>query len=119
MNTSTDDPIIPAFNTPEHKFNIGLAARDIPLKNTKMVWGFNTNYKWVDGFTFEGSPQFTGFIPAYGLLDAQVNLTVPKINSTIKIGASNLLDNQIFQTYGGPTIGRLAYASVLYEFRKN
>jgi outer membrane receptor protein involved in Fe transport len=119
LNTTTDDPIIPAYNTPEHKFNIGIAARDIPLGSTDMVWGFNTNYKWVEGFTFEGSPQFTGFIPSYGLLDAQVNVTVPKINSTIKIGASNLLDNRIFQTYGGPTIGRLAYASILYEFRKN
>ncbi len=120
LNTTTDDPIIPAFNTPEHKYNVGFAARDIPLGQGRRAIpvGFNTNYKWVDGFLFEGSPQFTGFIPAYGLLDAQVNARFDKIDTTLKIGASNLLDNQVFQTYGGPRIGRLAYASLLYEFKK-
>jgi len=29
--------------------------------------------------------------------------------------ASNLLDNRVYQTYGGPFIGRLAYFSVLVE----
>ncbi len=120
LNTQTDDPIIPAFNTPEHKFNVGIAARDIPIQlfGAEQSFGFNTNYKWVDGFLFEGSPQFTGLIPAYGLLDAQINLKIDKIDSTIKIGASNILNNQVFQTYGGPRVGRLAYASILYEFRK-
>lgn len=120
LNTNTDDPIIPAFNTPEHKYNLGLAARDIPLRlgKSELPVGFNANYKWVDGFLFEGSPQFTGFIPAYGLLDAQANVNFPEMHTTLKVGASNLLDNQVFQTYGGPRVGRLAYASLLYEFRR-
>ena len=25
--------------------------------------GFNVNYKWVEGFIYEGSPQFTGSVP--------------------------------------------------------
>jgi len=120
LNTETDDPIIPAFNTPEHKYNLGLAGRDIPVKlfGKEQAIGFNVNYKWIDGFIFEGSPQFTGFIPSYGLLDAQVNLRVPNLHSTLKIGASNLLDNQVFTTYGGPRIGRLAYASITYDFKQ-
>ena len=119
LNTATDDPIIPAFNTPAHKYNLGVAARDLPLRgeSSGAVGGFNVNYKWVQGFLFEGSPQFTGFIPSYGLLDAQVNVTVDKIDTTFKIGASNLLDNQVFQTYGGPVVGRLAYASALFNLR--
>ncbi|MEL6140756.1 MAG: TonB-dependent receptor, partial [Bacteroidota bacterium] len=32
LNTETDDPIIPAFNTPEHKYNLGFSGRDVPLK---------------------------------------------------------------------------------------
>jgi len=117
LNTAAVDPIVPAFNTPEHKFNIGVSGRDIKLwkKNTL---GFTVNYKWIDTFTFEGSPQFTGLIPSYELLDAQVNVTLPKINSTIKLGASNLLNNKQFQTYGGPRIGRMAYLSLVYEFQK-
>ncbi|NNE30149.1 MAG: TonB-dependent receptor, partial [Saprospiraceae bacterium] len=116
-----DDPIIPAFNTPEHKYNLGISGRNIPLNwgnfPAKKL-GFNMNYKWVQGFLFEGSPQFTGFIEDYGLLDAQINFDFSKINTILKIGASNVLDNKVFQTYGGPRIGRLGYISLLYEFEK-
>lgn len=121
LNTETDDPIIPAFNTPEHKYNFGLAGRNIPIKIGGLSipnFGFNINYKWIDTFIFEGSPQFTGLIPSYALLDAQINWHSKKINTTFKIGASNILNRQTFQTYGGPRIGRLAYLSVLYEFKK-
>lgn len=121
LNTQTDDPIIPAFNTPENKFNLGFAARDIRLtvfgKKVSNL-GFNVNYKWIDQFVFEGSPQFTGFIPQYDLLDAQVNWFAPKLKTTLKLGASNILNNKVFQTYGGPRIGRLAYFSLLYEWAK-
>lgn len=119
LNTNTDDPIIPAFNTPEHKYNIGLSGRDLEINlggaQIKGI-GFNVNYKWIQGFQFEGSPQFTGFIPTYDLLDAQVNKLFPKINTTLKIGATNLLNNETFQTYGGPRIGRLAYISITYDW---
>ncbi|MEP7269360.1 MAG: TonB-dependent receptor [Saprospiraceae bacterium] len=117
-----DDPIIPAFNTPEHKYNLSLSGRDIPLRLGSMRvndFGFNINYKWVQSFTFEGSPQFTGFIPSYDLLDAQINWRLRPLNTTIKLGASNLLNNKIFQAYGGPRIGRLAYVSLVYELKKN
>ncbi|MEM8583868.1 MAG: TonB-dependent receptor [Bacteroidota bacterium] len=121
LNTQTEDPIIPAFNTPEHKYNIGISGRDVPLSFGNVIvndFGFSVAYKWVDGFIFEGSPQFTGFVDAYGLLDAQINFTARKINTTIKIGASNILDNQVFQVYGGPNIGRLAYISATYNWEK-
>ncbi len=117
-----DDPIIPAFNTPEHKYNLGVSGRDLPVNigaNKTNSLGFNVNYKWIKGFVFEGSPQFTGSINDYALLDAQINLNVKKINTTFKLGASNLLNNKTFQTYGGPRIGRLAYLSLLYEWKKN
>jgi len=114
-----DDPIIPAFNTPEHKYNIGVNARDLNtdfgifrLRN----WGFGVNYKWVDTFVFEGSPQFTGIVPSYYMIDAAVSANFKKINTTFKIGASNLTDNRVFTVYGGPRVGRLAYFQVVYEF---
>ncbi len=113
LNQNLDDPIIPAFNTPEHKFNISLSGRDI-FDNL----GFNINYKWISGFIFEGSPQFTGFIPGYDLLDGQVNYFFPRINTTLKLGGSNLLNNLVSQTYGGPRVGRIAYISLNYEFSK-
>lgn len=132
-----DDPIIPAFNTPEHKFNIGVSGRDVPLLGLKKT-GFSLNYKWIQGFLFEGSPQFTGFIPTYDMVDAQWNVTFDRVHTTFKIGVSNLFgikplfedapsgesrlkaafNNRNFQTYGGPRIGRMAYISAVYNLER-
>ena len=110
LNTASDDPIIPAFNTPEHKFNVSVSGRDVKWGPIEHM-GFNVNFKWVQSFIFEGSPQFTGFVPNYYLVDAQLNKYIPKVKGTVKLGASNILNNQVFTVYGGPRIGRLAYIS--------
>lgn len=120
LNSFEEDPIIPAFNTPEHKFNISLGGRkfDLPFLGRNLSdFGFKVNYKWIEGFLFEGSPQFTGLIPSYDLLDIQISCKLENINTTLKLGASNVLNNQQFQTYGGPRIGRLAYISAIYEWK--
>ena len=90
---------------------LNLFGNNYLLKNM----GFNINFKFVEGFRFEGSPQFTGDVPSYWSLDAQFNKTIPKWKSTLKIGASNLTNNMVFQVYGGPRIGRMAYISFTYE----
>lgn len=118
---NADEEIIPAFNTPPNKFNVGISGRTLPIKIRNFRsnnWGFSVNYKWVQGFTFTGSPQFTGDIPSYGMLDAQINKAIPKAYCTIKVGASNLLNNKVFLVYGGPRVGRLTYVSLLFEFDK-
>jgi iron complex outermembrane receptor protein len=118
VKTDENDPIIPAFNTPEHKYNVGISARDWLVSEKGNSWGYSINYKWVKGFLFEGSPQFTGFVPSYDMVDAQVNYSLVKHNINFKLGASNLLNNKQFQTYGGPRIGRMAYFTILYELKK-
>ena len=121
LNTETDDEIIPAFNTPEHKFNVSLSGRDIPIRIggfSSDNFGFNINYKWVESFLFEGSPQFTGTVPGFDLLDVQVNYEFEKINTTLKVGASNILENLHIETVGGPLVGRLAYLKLTYQFDK-
>ena len=121
LNTDiSKDPIVPAFNTPEHKYNIGINGRDIEIKFgtfTLKNIGFNINYKWIKGFQFEGSPQFTGYVPTYEMVDAQVNYTALRIHSTFKFGISNAFDQLRYQTYGGPYIGRLIYISILFELK--
>ena len=118
LTSDVNDPIVPAFNTPEHKFNIGWNLRNYAINNKEMLLGAGVNYKWVEGFLFEGSPQFTGSISSYGLLDAQCSLTkeylINKTETTItyKIGSSNALNNQVYQVFGGPLVGRLAYLSI-------
>ena len=115
--TSTD-PIIPAFNTPEHKFNLGINGRDIEYLKKKEKWGYGINYKWQEGFLFEGSPQFTGVVNSYGMLDVQWNTSISKLNAVFKLGASNALNNLVYQVYGGPSVGRMAYASITFELNK-
>lgn len=110
----SDDPIIPAFNTPEHKFNVGISGSNIKIRNTN-GFGFNVTYKWIQGFKFEGSPQFTGSIPTYSLLDAQVSYEYKKIFTTFKLGGSNLISKRNYQAYGGPGIGRMIYGSILVD----
>jgi iron complex outermembrane receptor protein len=115
-----------------------LSGRDLVLFNKIKKFGFGINYKWVDGFVFEGSPQFTGPIDGYDMVDAQINVFVPQINCTVKLGGSNIfgvipffdkdlttfsdkfekaIRNDNLQVYGGPLIGRLLYASVLFELK--
>ncbi len=130
-----DDPIIPAFNTPKHKFNLGVGAREVKLFGKIPHFGYGVNYKWIEGFLFEGSPQFTGSIPTYDMIDAQINFYVPELKSTFKFGGSNILgirplfakgvedrwqratDNRNYQVYGGPQVGRLLYFSMLIELK--
>ena len=116
LTKKSTDPIIPAYNTPENKFNIGFQGRDIAIKKLKGL-GFNINYKWIQGFMSEGSPQFTGRVPTYGLLDAQINKYIEKAKLTLKIGAANLLNNQVLQVYGGPFVGRMIYASLSLDIK--
>ncbi len=111
-----DDPIIPAFNTPPHKYNLGLSARDLIIslmgRDIRYV-GFGLTWRWVAGFWFEGSPQFTGYVPSWGSLDAQISwrpAQTPQL--TYKIGGTNLLGRRFFQAYGAPFIGRLVYGGV-------
>ena len=114
------DPLIPAFNTPRHKFNLGFSGNQLRFKLASIRvndLSFNTNFKWIEGFLFEGSPQFTGDIPSYYMLDAQLSKLYPKHGLTVKIGASNLTDNRAYQVYGGPQVGRLAYASILLDIK--
>ena len=105
----TDD-IIPGFNTPRNKFNIGLVG-------TK-IWkdfGFSVNFKWIEKFRWESSFG-DGDIPSYNLLDIQLNYHFTDLFSTLRIGASNLLENKHIEAYGAPRVGRIFYASWSFHF---
>lgn len=65
---------------------------------------------------FEGSPQFTGIVPSYGQVDAQVHIKFNRLKTLVKVGVTNLLNNEHYETYGGPKVGRLAYVQVRYNF---
>ena len=113
-----DDPIVPAYNTPENKFNLSLTGKNLHFSDTKKIlrnFSFSVNYKWVDQLIFEGSPQFTGVVPSYDIVDIQISKKITKLNATIKLGATNILNNNHFEVYGGPFIGRMIYSSLLFD----
>ena len=97
------------FNTPEIRYNLGLSNREI-IKN----FGFNVNYRWQDKFTWFSS--FAGGeVPAFGTVDAQVNLKVPSVNSVIKVGGSNILNKYYYTSYGNPEVGAMYYVSLAFN----
>ena len=50
----SDDPIIPAYNTPEHKYNLGITGRNLRVFGTRLKdLSWSVNYKWVESFLFE------------------------------------------------------------------
>ena len=114
---ASDDPLIPAYNTPKNKYNIGIGGSNIKNKLGK-DWGFAVNYKWVQGFLFEGSPQFTGDIDSYGLLDVQINKKIEVTKTTFKIGATNILNNKHYEVFGGPLVGRMLYLQLSVDLTK-
>ena len=97
------------FNTPKVRFNLGLGNTEV-VKNV----GFNIAYRWQDKFYWTSSFA-SGQVPAFGTLDAQVNLKIPSVNSMLKIGGSNLLNKYYVTSYGNPQIGGMYYVSLLFD----
>lgn len=97
------------FNTPKIRFNLGLGNQNI-LKNV----GFNVAYRWQGAFHWS-TPFVAGNIPAYGTVDGQVNLRVPNLKSTIKIGGTNILNKYYTSSFGNPSVGGLFYISYGYN----
>ncbi|PCJ95415.1 MAG: hypothetical protein COA50_09425 [Flavobacteriaceae bacterium] len=93
------------FNTAEHKVKASFG-------NTALFenFGFNVNYRWTD--TYEWQASFAdGDVPAYTVLDAQVNYSIPNIKSVFKIGGSNILGAEYVTAIGTGSIGSIYYLS--------
>ena len=50
-------------------------------------------------------------MPAYTVVDAQINYGVPSIKSTFKAGASNLFADEYFTAVGSGDIGAIYFLS--------
>lgn len=103
------DAFTPAFNTPQWITNVSFGNREI-LKNT----GFNIVWHWQQEF-YWNSPLANGIVPSYSTIDAQVNYRVPSINTTFKLGGSNLFNTYHTQYIGGPSIGGFYYLTFIFD----
>ena len=66
--------------------------------------------KWSDEYLWQ-SNFADGMIEAATVLDAQVNYTIPKLKSTLKLGATNLFGKEYIQVLGAGSIGQQYFAS--------
>lgn len=105
------DPILPGFNTPRNKANIGIGGQRL-VKG----FGFNANLKWVESFWWE-SPFGDGKIPSYALLDLSATYEFDKY-ITLQVGGSNITNNKHIEAYGSPMIGGMVYASILFDMER-
>ena len=93
------------FNTPEHKAKVSFGNTEI-IKNV----GFNVAWRWSDNYFWQATFG-DGEIPSYHTMDAQVNLRVPSLKSSFKVGATNLLGDEYFTAIGVGNIGSMYYVS--------
>lgn len=101
--------LVTFFNTPEWKFNVSLANYTIAKR-----LGFNVTYRWQEKTETENT-FISGPLPAFGTMDAQLSLKLPKIRSMLKIGGNNLFNKYYVNELGGPSIGGLYYVSIGYN----
>jgi outer membrane receptor protein involved in Fe transport len=108
--SNADANVLTQFNTPKIKYNLTVGNYTI-----KKVFGFNITYRWQDSYVYESS-FVSGTTPAYGALDAQISMKLPKLqNSMIKIGATNLLNKYYSDAIGNSSVGGLYYVSLGYN----
>ncbi|NNE78095.1 MAG: TonB-dependent receptor, partial [Pricia sp.] len=93
------------FNTPNHKFKASFGNTEL-FKN----FGFNFNYRWSDTYFWQATFA-DGDIPAYSVLDAQINYSCPSLKSVFKLGGSNLLGEEYFSAVGTGNVGSIYYLS--------
>jgi len=94
-----------SFNTPEHKVKASFGHTNL-FEN----FGFNLAWRWSDNYLWQATFG-DGEIPAYHVVDAQINYKVPSLKSTFKAGATNLLGDEYYTAFGTGFIGSQYYVS--------
>ncbi len=97
------------FNTPEHKFNVGV--RGEPIDNLT----YSANLRWNDSYLYE-MPFSEGTIESFSTIDAQIGYTIQRLNSTVRIGGTNLADADAVSAFGAASMGRILYAGVSVKY---
>ncbi len=105
FDQSTDPDYKAGFNTPEHKFKASFGSPHV-IKDL----GFNINYRWNGEYFWESS-FIDATVPSYSVFDAQVNYSIRKWKSVIKIGATNIGSHEYFSAPGTGHIGSQYYAT--------
>ncbi|HEY5509649.1 MAG TPA: TonB-dependent receptor [Prolixibacteraceae bacterium] len=105
FDQSADPDYKAAFNTPEHKIKASAGNPNV-FKN----FGFNVNLRWNNEYLWESSFQ-SAMVPSNTVLDAQINYSLPKLKSVVKLGGANIGGHEYFSAPGTGYIGSQYFAS--------
>lgn len=106
FNQASDPSFEPGFNTPKHRIKASLGNAKLFKK-----FGFNMNVRWNTAYLWQSS-FVDGYVPENTVFDAQINYTIPKMKSVIKVGATNLFGKDYIQVLGAGAIGQQVFASL-------
>lgn len=96
------------FNTPKYRSNFSLGNSNV-YKN----FGFGISWRWQDHFLWQ-SAFGVAEIPAFSIIDAQVSYHIESLNTILKAGGSNILNEPYTTSFGSAQVGGLYYFTVLY-----
>ncbi|MEI6864852.1 TonB-dependent receptor [Flavicella sp.] len=105
FDQSSDPDYQAGFNTPEHKVKVSFGNSNIGHH-----FGFRIDVRWNDAYLWE-STYINAVLPARTTMDAQVTYGMPKLYSSLKIGATNILGNEYQSAPGSGTIGSQIYTT--------
>ena len=105
FDQSQDPSFEAGFNTPKHRVKASFG-------NEKLFdnFGFNVSGRWNSEYLWQ-STMVDGIIKSATVIDAQVNYNMPKLKSTLKIGAANIGGKEYTQVLGAGSIGQQYFAS--------
>ncbi len=105
FDQSQDPSFEAGFNTPKHRVKASFG-------NEKLFdnFGFNVSGRWNSEYLWQ-STMVDGIIKSATVIDAQVNYNMPKLKSTLKIGAANIGGKEYIQVLGAGSIGQQYFAS--------
>ena len=105
FDQSKDPSFEAGFNTPKHRIK-GSIGNEKVFKNL----GFNVSARWNSEYMWE-STFADGLIKSATVIDAQINYAMPKLKSTLKLGAANIGGKEYTQVIGAGLIGQQYFAS--------
>jgi outer membrane receptor protein involved in Fe transport len=93
------------FNTPKHRVKASIGNERL-FDN----FGFNASVRWNNEYLWE-STMVDGMIDAATVVDAQINYSIPKIKSLLKLGATNIGGKDYTQVLGAGAVGQQYFIS--------
>ena len=106
FDQSKDPSFEAGFNTPKHRVKASFGNEKL-FKN----FGFNVSARWNSEYLWQ-STFVDGMISSATVIDAQINYSLPKLKSVLKLGAANLGGKEYQQVLGAGLIGQQYFASL-------